>query len=170
VVAVVATVAAPLPVHRDESAESGFARIVEQFLSQSLVESEDKQRRAARLRGRMAMTASDRGYTVTLVFAGDSISILDGGAEPLDASIVGPYETLVDLIQGEDSPLRAHLGRRIKVKSRLRKLLFPLHVHNLMKLENDDEHSPSSIFAGVRDAAFLGGALVIAVALLMRAT
>ena len=90
----------------------------------------------------MAMTASDRGYSVTLVFAADGISILDGGDEPLDAAIVGPYETLVDLIQGEDSPIKAHLGRRIKVTSRPRKLFFPLHVHNLMKLDKEG-HSDS---------------------------
>lgn len=165
-----ATVTASITVQRAEEAESGFAMIVEQFLQQSLDESADKRRRAARLRGRLSMTASDHDYTITLVFAEDGISILDGGAEPLDASIAGPYQTLVDLIQGDDSPLKAHLGRRIKVKSQPRKLLFPLHVHNLMKLEKEDEPSPSSIFAGVRDAALLGGALVIAVALLLNAT
>lgn len=164
------TFAAPVPVQRADSAQSGFAMIVEQFLGQSLAESEAKRSRAARLRGRMAMTASDHGYTVTLVFAEGGISILDGHAGPLDASIAGPYQTLVDLIQGDDSPLRAHLGKRIKVKSRPRKLLFPLHVHNLMKLENEDEPSPSSVFAGIRDSALLGGALVIAVALLIYAT
>ena len=155
--AVVATVADAIPVQRDESAESGFAMIVEQFLSQSLAESEDKRSRAARLRGRMAMTASDHGYTVTLVFAKGSISILDGGAEPLDASITGPYETLVDLIQGGDSPLRAHLGRRIKVKSRPRKLFFPLHVHNLMKLEKE---TGVNFLSDVRAPAIVGGVVV----------
>lgn len=169
-VAVVATVTVPIPVQRDETAQSGFAMIVEQFLQQSLAESDDKRRRAARLRGRMAMTASDHGYTVTLVFAEGGISILDGGAEPLDASIAGPYQTLVDLIQGEDSPLRAHLGRRIKVKSRPRKLLFPLHVHNLMKLEKEGLPANSALFDGVREAALLGGALVIAGAVLLNAT
>jgi hypothetical protein len=39
-----------------------------------------------------------------------------------------------------------------------------------MKLEKEDEPSPSSTFAGVREAALLGGALVIAVALLVYAT
>jgi hypothetical protein len=144
--------------------------IVEQFLQQSLDESADKRRRAARLRGRMAMTASDRGYTVTLVFEQQGISILDGGAEPLDAAIVGPYQTLVDLIQGDDSPIKAHLGRRIKVKSRPRKLFFPLHVHNLMKLDNEQQSDHSDVFAGVREAALVGGALVTAFALLMYAT
>ena len=145
--------------------------IVEQFLQQSLDESADKRRRAARLRGRMAMTASDHGYTVTLVFAEDGISILDGGAEPLDASIAGPYQTLVDLIQGDDSPLKAHLGRRIKVKSRPRKLFFPLHVHNLMKLDKEEQPvavqrlSPASAMRRSSEAR-----LVIAVALLMYAT
>jgi hypothetical protein len=153
----VATVEGAIPVQRDESAESGFAMIVEQFLSQSLAESEDKQRRAAKLRGRMAMTASDHGYTVTLVFARGGIAILDGGAEPLDASITGPYETLVDLIQGDDSPLRAHLGRRIKVRSRPRKLFFPLHVHNLMKLEKE---SGTNFLSDVCDSAIVGSVVV----------
>jgi putative sterol carrier protein len=166
----VATTAAAIPVRRDETAQSGFAMIVEQFLQQSLDESADKRRRAARLRGRMAMTASDHGYTVTLVFEQQGISILDGGAEPLDASIVGPYQTLVDLIQGDDSPIKAHLGRRIKVKSRFRKLFFPLHVHNLMKLDNEERSDHSGLFAGVREAALVGGSLVIAFALLTYAT
>jgi putative sterol carrier protein len=165
----VATTAGAIPVRRAATAESGFAMIVEQFLQQSLDESADKRRRAARLRGRMAMTASDHGYTVTLVFAEGGISILDGGAEPLDASVAGPYQTLVDLIQGDDSPIKAHLGRRIKVKSRPRKLLFPLHVHNLMKLDKEEHPAASSLFAGVREVALIGGALVIAVALLMNA-
>jgi putative sterol carrier protein len=162
--------AGTIPVRRVETAESGFAMIVEQFLQQSLDESADKRRRAARLRGRMAMTASDHGYSVTLVFAADGITILDGSEEPLDAAIVGPYKTLVDLIQGEDSPIRAHLGQRIKVKSRPRKLFFPLHVHNLMKLDKEGHSDPSSLFVGVREAALIGGSLVIAVALLMNVT
>lgn len=159
-----------IPVRRAEAAESGFAMIVEQFLQQSLDESADKRRRAAKLRGRMSMTASDHDYTVTLVFAEDGISILDGGAEPLDASIAGPYQTLVDLIQGDDSPLRAHLGRRIKVKSQPRKLLFPLHVHNLMKLDKEEQPEEPGVFLGVRDAALAGAAVVIAFALLLYAT
>lgn len=165
-----ATAAAAITVERAESAESGFARIVEQFLQQSLDESEEKRRRAARLRGRMAMTATDYEQSVTLVFAGHRVAILDGTAEPLDARIVGPYQTLVDLIQGDDSPLMAHLGRRIRVRSRPRKLLFPLHVHNLMKLEKEERPGDSRVFAGVLESALAGGALVAAAALLFYAT
>jgi hypothetical protein len=144
--------------------------IIEQFLQQSLDECAEKRRRAARLRGRMVMTASDYEQSVTLVFAEGEIAILDGAVEPLDAGITGPYQTLVNLIQGDDSPLRAHLGRRIKVRSRPRKLLFPLHVHNLMKLEKEEEPAGAGLFAGVRDAAFAGAAIVIAAALLLNAT
>ena len=118
-----------------EDAESGFARIIEQFLDQSLAESHEKRDRASRLRGRIAMTASDRGYSVTIVFSGRDIAIVDGACEPLDAAIVGPYDALLDLIQGQTSPLVEHLRGRIKVRSRWRTPFFPLRVHNLMRLE-----------------------------------
>jgi putative sterol carrier protein len=163
-----AAIAGTIAVRRAESADSGFASIVEQFLQQSLDESEVKRRRAARLRGRIAMTASDYEQSVTLVFGEGDVAILDGAVDPLDARIVGPYQTLVDLIQGDASPLMAHLRRRIRVRSRKRKLLFPLHVHNLMKLEKEEQ--PSGLFAGVRDSALAGAALVIAAALLFYAT
>jgi hypothetical protein len=104
------------------------------------------------------------------VFADDGIAILDGRAEPLDATISGPYETLLDLIQGEEGPLRAHLGRRIRVRSRPRKLFFPLHVHNLIKLDKEEEPGRWSTFAGVRESALAGAAVVGAAALLFYAT
>ncbi len=115
-------------------AESGLANIVQQYLEQDLAEFEEKRRRAARLRGRMAMTASDHEAAVTLEFGGDEISIWDGERPPLDASIVGPYRALVRLLQGEAHPLLEHLQGRLRVRSSLHKPFFPLHVHNLMKL------------------------------------
>jgi hypothetical protein len=120
-------------------AESGFARIIEQYLGQNLEELAHRRRAAARLRGRIAMTAADKGYTVTLAFYGDEIDIHDGVLEPLDASISGPYETLVALIQNEANPLVEHLRRRIQVRSSLSKPFFPLRVHNLMKLPVEGE-------------------------------
>jgi putative sterol carrier protein len=158
-----------VPVERAEGADSGFASIVEQYLQQSLEESEQKRRQARRLRGRMAMTASDHDCSVTLVFSKEGIAILDGPEEPLDATITGPYENLVDLIQGEDSPLRAHLGGRIKVRSRLRKLFFPLHVHNLMMLQEERPPSESPWFAGVVEVGLIGGAVVAGSAVLLYA-
>jgi putative sterol carrier protein len=144
VVAVIAEAPA-VPVRLAGGAESGFARIVCQYLEQNLEESDARRRRAARLRGRVAMTASDHEQTVTLVFAGDEVEVLDGAQEPLDAAIAGPYDTLVRLIQGEASPLLEHLRRRIRVRSRLKSPFLPLHVHNLMKLA-----PPGETATGVR--------------------
>lgn len=150
---------APLWVRLDEAADSGFANIVQQYLQQSLDESEKRRRRARQLRGRLAMTAIDHDQTVTLIFTGDDVSILDGERIPLDASIRGPYATLVDLIQGEASPLISHFTGRIRVTSSRAKPLFPLHVHNLMKLEPEPE---SAGHLTLRETAFLVSAALIA--------
>jgi hypothetical protein len=117
-----------------DGAESGLANIVQQFLTQNLDESEKRRRRAARLRGRVAMTAADHEVTVTLDFRGEEIVIWDGACEPLQASIAGPHQALVELLQGEGNPLLAHLRGRLRVRSSLRQPFLPLQVHGLMKL------------------------------------
>lgn len=123
-----------VPVRLADGAQSGLARIVQQFLEQDQAEFEKKRRFAARLRGRVAMTASDHDTTVTLDFTGDEILIYDGEREPVDASITGPHEALVRLLQGKAHPLLEHLRGRLRVRSRLRRLLLPLRLHRLMRL------------------------------------
>jgi predicted lipid carrier protein YhbT len=125
----------PIPIRLADGAESGLARIVQQFLEQDQAEFEHKRRRAARLRGRVAMTASDHGATVTLEFRGGEILVHDGEQGPVDASIEGPHKALVRLLQGETHPLVEHLRGRLRVRSRLRRLWLPLRLHRLMKLE-----------------------------------
>ncbi|HEU4759470.1 MAG TPA: SCP2 sterol-binding domain-containing protein [Dehalococcoidia bacterium] len=115
-------------------AESGLASIVQQYLEQDLAEFEKKRRQAARLQGRIAMTAVDHETTVTVEFNRGEIAVWDGERPPLDASIVGPYRALLRLLQGEAHPLVEHLRGRLRVRSSLRKPLFPLRVHALMKL------------------------------------
>jgi hypothetical protein len=117
-----------------EGAESGLANIVLQFLEQDLEEFEYKRRRAARLHGRVAMTAADHEITVTLDFRGNEIIIWDGEQQPVDASITGPHSQLVRLLQGEANPLMEHLRGNLRVKSKLSNPFFPLKVHRLMKL------------------------------------
>jgi hypothetical protein len=134
-------VAAPIRVKLAEGAESGLANIVQQFLEQSLDESESRRRRARRLRGRVAMTAADHEVTVTLDFRGEEIVIFDGAQEPLEASIAGPHRALVGLLQGEGNPLMEHLRGRLRVRSSLRKPFFPLQVHNLVKLSPEGRGS-----------------------------
>ena len=125
-------------------ASSGLASIVQQYLEQQLAESDDRRVRAARLRGRMSLTATDYDATVTVEFRGDQIAIWDGAQAPLDAKIAGPYLILTQLLQGRANPFIEHLRGRLKVSSRLRNLLLPLRVHNLMKLtaaRDSREHS-----------------------------
>jgi hypothetical protein len=131
----------PVPVRLADGAESGLARIVQQYLEQDLAEFEKKRRRAVRLRGRVAMTASDHETSVTLDFRGDEILIFDGERAPLDASIAGPQRALVRLLQGETHPLLEHLRGRLRVRSRPRRLFFPLRLHRLMKLETEGNHA-----------------------------
>jgi predicted lipid carrier protein YhbT len=130
----------PVAVRLDEGASSGLACIVQQYLEQDFAEFEKKRRRAARLRGRIAMTAADHDVTVTLDFKGSEIVISDGESAPVDASITGPYEALVRLLQGKGHPLLEHLRGRLRVRSCLRRPLLPLSLHRLMKLNTEDPH------------------------------
>ena len=159
--------AIPVRVRLAEGAESGLSHIVQQFLEQSLDESEPRRRRARRLRGRVAMTAADHEVTVTLDFRGEEIVVWDGEQGPLQASIAGPHRALVGLLQGEGNPLLEHLRGRLRVRSSLRKPFFPLQVHGLMKLPPEERGRRRSL----RYALLAGGVAVLAVAvfLLLRA-
>ncbi|HEY6395187.1 MAG TPA: SCP2 sterol-binding domain-containing protein [Candidatus Binataceae bacterium] len=123
-----------LEVRLTDDATSGLASIVQQFLEQQLAESEQRRLRASHLRGRLGLTATDYKASVTVDFRGDQIAVYDGKAEPLDASIAGPYKSLTELLQGRRNPLIEHLRGHLKVKSKLRNLFFPFRVHRLMKL------------------------------------
>ena len=120
-------------------ASSGLASIVEQYLSQQLSESEARRRRAARIRGRLSLTATDYDTSVTVEFGGNGIAIWDGVQAPLDTKIAGSYRTLTRLLQGRANPLIEHFRGRLKVTSRLRKILLPIRVHQLMKLSPKQE-------------------------------
>ena len=138
-------VAAEVQVHMAESATSGFASILEQFLRQNLEEFEEKRRRALSLRGHVVMTASDHDSTVTIGLGGRHITIWDGAREPADAAITGPYALLIGLLQGKSNPLVEHLRGRIKIRSSLRKPFLPLRVHYLMRLEPEGERPTSRL-------------------------
>jgi len=158
--------AIPVRVRLADGAESGLANIVQQFLEQNLDESEQRRRRARRLRGRIAMTAADHEITVTLDFRGEEIVIWDGEQGPLQASIAGPYQALVKLLQGEGNPLLEHLRGRLRVRSSLRTPFFPLQVHGLMKLPpeaRDQQRTRSYVLA-----AGLVVVMAVAVFLLLR--
>jgi predicted lipid carrier protein YhbT len=123
-----------IEVRLDEGANSGFASIVQQYLEQQLAESAARRRRAARLNGRLGLTATDYGASVTVEFSRRRISVRDGVASGLDASIAGPLESLTALLRGNANPLVEHLRGRLTVSSKLKSFFLPLRVHRLMKL------------------------------------
>ncbi len=117
-------------------AESGLASIIQQFLEQQLQEYQD--RRAPRIRGRLALIATDYEVAVTMEFGGQDIAVWDGVRQP-DASIAGPYASLLELVQGRTNPLIEHLRGRLKVKTTIRHPLLPLRLSRLMRLRPEAE-------------------------------
>jgi len=158
------TAARDVYVRLDSAASSGLADMVRQLLEQNLGESGAKRRRAHSLSGRIVMNASDYDSTVTIGFADGEITIWDGAQEGAEASISGRYETLVDLLQGESSPLSDHLRGRIRVRSSLRRPFFPLRVQGLMAVERESSGRRWRMVA-LAALAIAGGAAVLAVIL-----
>jgi SCP-2 sterol transfer family protein len=115
-------------------AVSGLASIMQQYLDQQLADCVASRARAARIRGRFALIATDYGAGVTVDFSIGEITIHDGTVEPIDARIAGPYAALTALIQGRTNPLIEHLRGRLRVSSSLWKPLLPLRLHRLMRL------------------------------------
>ncbi len=139
---------AVIEVRLDEGTQSGFASIVQQYLEQQLAESATRRRRAARLSGRLGLTATDYGASVTVEFSGSQISVRDGTAPQLDASIAGPLKLLTALLRGGANPLIEHLRGRLRVSSKLKAFFLPLRVHRLMKLPPEHEDHRSDDDAG----------------------
>ncbi len=125
-----------------EGTTSGLASIVQQYLEQQLGESQARRAKAARIRGRLGLTATDYGVSVTVDFGGASIAVSDGTRGPLDASIAGPYQSLTKLLQGRTNPLLEHLRGRLKVRANFGSLLLPFRIHRLVKLSPDQGQEP----------------------------
>lgn len=121
-----------------DGAESGLASIIQQFLEQQLLDCEDRRGTAARIRGRLALIATDYEVAVTIEFEGRDIAVWDGLREP-NASIAGPYASLLELVQGRTNPLMEHLRGRLKVRTTLRHPFLPLRLHRLMRLSPDEQ-------------------------------
>jgi SCP-2 sterol transfer family len=146
-------------VRLDDGAESGLAALLAQYLAQVLQDGEHERRRARRLRGRVAVTASDHGRSVTLDLQGDEILVRDGAVPPLDASIAAPYPALLELLRGEGHPLRDHLQGRLRVRISPRRPLLALRLYGLMRLRPETAagrpQRRRSLAAGLLGAAAL---------------
>ena len=107
----------------------GMAQIVGNLLGQAIYK---QPRRAARIRGSLALRGTDRDAGVTTRFEGERV-LVTGAADP-DASVVieGPLMTLAKLASG-GHVVRAVLRREVRVRRALRHPLLLMRVRRLLK-------------------------------------
>jgi putative sterol carrier protein len=117
----------------DAESPSGLALMTYQYLVQTLDQEPERRRDAARLRGRLALEATDAGVAITLVFEGDRIKVQDGIATPVDGYIGAPFMLLLHLLSGEQNPYLAVVRRQLRVRPSPRRPLFPYRVFQLLK-------------------------------------
>ena len=131
----------------DAEKSSGLGLMTQQYLEQTLADDAEKRLQAIRLRGSLALDATDSETAITLDFRGNEIWIRDGVAEPVDAYIGAPFPVLLDLLGGRISPVVAAVRRRIRARSSLRRPFFALQVYRLLKAPRPVEERPVALRA-----------------------
>lgn len=126
----------------DGEKSSGLGLMTQQYLEQTLADDAEKRLQAAKLRGSLALDATDAGTAITIDFRGNEIWIRNGAAEPVDAYVGAPFPALLDLLGGRTGPVAATLRRRVRTRSSLRRPLFALQAYRLMKAPRPVEERP----------------------------
>jgi putative sterol carrier protein len=124
---------------------SGLGLMTQQYLEQTLADDEERRRRATRLRGSLALDATDSKTAITIDFRGGEIWIRDGVAESVDAYVGAPFPLLLDLLGGRASPVSAAMRRRVRVRTSLRRPLFALQVLRVLKAAPPVEERPGAL-------------------------
>lgn len=93
---------------------SGMATLLADLLRDNLRDFPGRARVAARTRGQLVLTASDRGLSVTLAFASGEIRVSDD-ALPGASTMAGPWLAMSRVCSGRISPLRALIDRELTV-------------------------------------------------------
>ncbi len=108
----------PCLVLLDGEQASELAVMVGGLMEENLRDFPSRQRVAARVRGAVVLTASDRDASVTLRFGPGVIEVLDG-TEPGAPIISGPWLTLTQTCSGQGSPLQAWRRGELRVQNHL---------------------------------------------------
>ncbi len=119
----------------DGDEASGLGAMVAQYLDQDMRDSPRKRSLAARLRGTVTMEAIDKGVAVTVMFTGQDITITNGAAAEPDLYVGGRFSLLMDVVRGVAPPVLAACRRRLRLRHRLGRPLFPWQVYRLFRLE-----------------------------------
>lgn len=100
----------PRVVLRDGDDASGMATMLAELLRDNLRDFPRRARVAARTRGALVLTASDRDLSITLSFGRDGIEVADG-ALPGAPRMAGSWLEMSRVCSGRASLLRALAGR-----------------------------------------------------------
>jgi hypothetical protein len=98
----------------DEDA-SGMAVMLAELLRDNLRDFPARARVAARTRGALVLTASDRDLSITVTFGRGQIDVTDGAA-PGAPRLSGPWLAMSRVCSGRISPLRAMIDRELSVQ------------------------------------------------------
>ena len=102
----------PPVVLRDGDDASGMAVMIAGLLEDNLRDFPGRARVAARTRGSVVLTASDRDLSITVTFGSDGVEIADG-ARPGVAAMSGPWLTMSRVCSGRITPWRAIRDREL---------------------------------------------------------
>ncbi|MCB1267013.1 MAG: hypothetical protein KDB19_02745 [Microthrixaceae bacterium] len=102
----------PPVVLRDGDDASGMAVMIAGLLEDNLRDFPGRARVAARTRGSVVLTASDRDVSITVTFGSDGVEIADG-ARPGVAAMSGPWLTMSRVCSGRNTPWRAIREREL---------------------------------------------------------
>lgn len=102
----------PSVVLRDGDDASGMAVMIAGLLEDNLRDFPGRARVAARTRGSVVLTASDRDVSITVTFGSDGVEIADG-ARPGVAAMSGPWLTMSRVCSGRITPWRAIRDREL---------------------------------------------------------
>lgn len=102
----------PPVVLRDGDDASGMALMIAGLLEDNLRDFPGRARVAARTRGSVVLTASDRDVSITVTFGSGGVEIADG-ARPGVAAMSGPWLTMSRVCSGRITPWRAIRDREL---------------------------------------------------------
>lgn len=94
---------------------SGMASMLSGLLTENLRDFRTRAWVAGRLRGEVVLSASDRGFSVTISFRPGVVEVTDGVADAAPV-ISGPWLTMAKLCSGQVSPLRAWRDDELRIE------------------------------------------------------
>jgi hypothetical protein len=116
---------------------SGLAMMLSQYLEQNLRDFPEKSEQAVRIRGRLALEATEGDVGVTLDFRGGKIEIADGCAPDATIFVHGGIFSITELATGGKGALREILQGRLKVRSAWKHPIFVFRIAAFMKLPDE---------------------------------